>query len=346
MSLSALDDLVLSCRTDEGRTYIAEAVACYKSGAYRACIVATWIAVVYDLLAKFRELALSGDAEAQHLTTEVTNLQPKVSKGDQGAIRRILEIERDIVSIANDKFAFFEGQQVTDLLRLHDDRNKCAHPTYQGVDQPYSPTAELARAHLVHAVNHVLSAAPVQGKAATDYIIRLVESDFFPEDIKKAKVQLRSGGLDHPKDSLVRAVIDRLIFGFFEGDDKLKHKKRTCIAIEATYELYPALCDPRISKALNSLGRRLPDGDLIFFFVLLSNFPLIWHYLENDNQTRLTEVLRQPSSSLTSELILLALDVPELDKRWSRFPEQNGGLAKVDSGFDYAANFSSVACVA
>ena len=32
--------------------------------------------------------------------------------------------------------------------------------------------------------------------------------------------------------------------------------------------------------------------------------------------------------------------------RWSRFPGQNGGLAKVDSGFDYAANFSSRACVA
>jgi DNA primase len=32
--------------------------------------------------------------------------------------------------------------------------------------------------------------------------------------------------------------------------------------------------------------------------------------------------------------------------RWSRFPGQFGGLAKVDSGFDYAANFSSLACVA
>jgi len=32
--------------------------------------------------------------------------------------------------------------------------------------------------------------------------------------------------------------------------------------------------------------------------------------------------------------------------RWSCFPEQNGGLAKVDSGLDYAANFSSLACVA
>jgi hypothetical protein len=30
----------------------------------------------------------------------------------------------------------------------------------------------------------------------------------------------------------------------------------------------------------------------------------------------------------------------DIDQRWSRFPGQNGGLAKVDSGFDYAANFS------
>jgi hypothetical protein len=33
-------------------------------------------------------------------------------------------------------------------------------------------------------------------------------------------------------------------------------------------------------------------------------------------------------------------------QRWSRCAGQIGGLAKVDSGFDYAANFSSVACVA
>jgi hypothetical protein len=28
------------------------------------------------------------------------------------------------------------------------------------------------------------------------------------------------------------------------------------------------------------------------------------------------------------------------EERWSRFPGQNGGLAKVVSGFDYAASFS------
>ena len=32
--------------------------------------------------------------------------------------------------------------------------------------------------------------------------------------------------------------------------------------------------------------------------------------------------------------------------RWSRFPGQFGGKAKMDSGFDYAASFSSVSCIA
>lgn len=144
MSLGDLDELVLSCRTDEARTFISEAVACYKAGAFRACIVATWIAVVYDLLAKIRELSLGGDAEAQTITGELANLQPRIEQGDQGAIRRILEIERTIVELANAKFGFFEGQQVLDLMRLHDDRNRCAHPTYQGTEHPYTPSAELA----------------------------------------------------------------------------------------------------------------------------------------------------------------------------------------------------------
>jgi hypothetical protein len=32
--------------------------------------------------------------------------------------------------------------------------------------------------------------------------------------------------------------------------------------------------------------------------------------------------------------------------RWSRFPGLFGGKAKMDSGFDYAASFSSIYCLA
>jgi hypothetical protein len=213
MSLSDLDEMVLSCRSEEARNYVGEALACYRAGAFRACIVSTWIAVVFDLIAKIRELALSGDAAAQEIVNNLNSWQPLIEVGDAGAIKNSLEFERDVVRIANDRFGFFEGLQVLDSHRLRDDRNRCAHPTYQGNEQPYSPTAELARVHLVHAVKHVLSQAPVQGKAATTQIIKLVQSAYFPTNVDQAKVQLRANGLDKPKDSLVRSVTDQLLFG-------------------------------------------------------------------------------------------------------------------------------------
>ena len=90
--------------------------------------------MVFDLLSKIRELALSGDAEAQLIVDDLNKWQPLIGKGDMTAIKRSLDLERSIITIVNDKFGFFEGMQVQDLDRLHDDRNRCAHPTYQGTE--------------------------------------------------------------------------------------------------------------------------------------------------------------------------------------------------------------------
>lgn len=65
VALTDLDALLLQCRSKRSRSYLAEAVSCYKAGAYRAGIVMTWLAVVFDLMAKLEELALGGDANAQ-----------------------------------------------------------------------------------------------------------------------------------------------------------------------------------------------------------------------------------------------------------------------------------------
>ena len=67
-ALADLDELVLLCRDDKARLYIVEAMACCRSGAYRSAIIATWIAVCYDIIDKLREITLSGDKPAeQHI---------------------------------------------------------------------------------------------------------------------------------------------------------------------------------------------------------------------------------------------------------------------------------------
>jgi hypothetical protein len=96
--LQDLAELVLKCRDQRAKTYIAEAVSCYQGGAYRAAIVATWIAVTYDIIEKLRELTLAGDNEAVRITEEIeTN---RVS----GNVKKSLDLERSLLDVARDKF--------------------------------------------------------------------------------------------------------------------------------------------------------------------------------------------------------------------------------------------------
>jgi hypothetical protein len=47
VKLTDLDELILNVRDKTSRSYISEAVNAYRGSAYRAAIVATWIAVSY-----------------------------------------------------------------------------------------------------------------------------------------------------------------------------------------------------------------------------------------------------------------------------------------------------------
>ncbi|WP_338700993.1 hypothetical protein V5279_22295 [Bradyrhizobium sp. 26S5] len=214
--------------------------------------------------------------------------------------------------------------EIVELERLHDDRNRCAHPTYQASEQPYVPSAELARSHLVHAVRYVLARAPVQGKAATVQVMRLVESTYFPLEVEKAKVQLRSAGLDRARESFVRSVIDSLVYGYFEGGTGLRGRQQVIVAIRAMAELYPNVCEPRIRRALNSLGRTVQDALQGFFFGLLKGYQRTWDLLEADNRDRVREVLRQSSDEIAQYAIPIALDYLDLQdtcaERLKRLP--------------------------
>lgn len=312
MSLGDLDELVQSCNDHEARHVITEAVLCYRSGAYRASIVATWIAVVFDLIAKIREIALLGDADAKKITSELAAWQPLIEKGDLAMIKKSLDLEREIVNIANERFGFFDGLQVLDLTRLRDDRNRCAHPTFQGGEQPYTPSSELARSHLVHAVKHVLSQPPVQGKAATAQILRSVRSSYFPTDVTAAIIQFRSGGLDRPRDALVRSVADHLTFGFFEGGTELKGRPQTAVALKALLEMHPGQAEHRIRRAINIICRRLPDEDLNSIVDLHGYLPATWGFLEVDNRQKLNEFVRQLPDKQASLVLPVALQIDGL----------------------------------
>jgi len=209
--LADFDELIVRCRDAQAKAHIAEAVASYRAGAFRACIVTTWIAVVYDIIAKLRELASAGDSAAK---VETAKLERIVEQHD---IQASLEFEKRALDLAKDTFALLTPNEHADLARLQSDRNRCAHPSLNSLEEPYSPPAELARLHVRSAVQYLLMREPVQGKAALQRLIDDVSSAYFPADSVKAREYLSSGPLKRPKETLVNEFTKALVAGLIQS---------------------------------------------------------------------------------------------------------------------------------
>lgn len=287
-----LDELILKCRDDRAKAYIAEAVASYRSGALRSAIVGTWIAVCFDVIEKLRELALSGDKEAERHAEELEKTRKS------GDIAKALKFERGLLELARDKFELISHIEFIDLKRLQEDRNRCAHPSLISEDQVFSPSAELARVHLYSAVSHLLQHPPVQGKYALDRLVKEIDSEYFPHNKDKAKVSLASGSLRKPRESLVRNFVVVLIKKLLKEDVDWKRKRRVAAAINATAELHPQGHGTVFNEKLSPLLRSLEDAELkrvIAFFQLI---PDTWQYVESDVRQRIENFV----SSLPGEL--------------------------------------------
>ncbi len=267
--LSDLDELVLRCRTEKAREYVSEAIACYRSGAYRAAIVSTWIAVVFDLIDKIREMSVAGDKKAAAVLKRFETHQQQINDENLQGINSALEFERNILTTARDDFQFFDVQQMLDLNRLRDDRHRCAHPSFQKIEEPYRPSAEQARLHLRNAIVHVLSQPPIQGKAALEDLLVLISSEYFPTDVSQAITQLKASHLSRPTDVLIRGLTDKLIFGFFEDGLPLRHAKRTRIALKALLEMHREIVTTRLKINLSKIFQKIPDKELLFAVFLI-----------------------------------------------------------------------------
>lgn len=280
-ALADLDELVLLCRDDKARVYIVEAVACYRSGAYRSAIVATWIAVCYDIIDKLRELALSGDnAAAQH----VEKIERARVSND---FLSLLTFERNILVLARDQFDLLSPIEHIDLYRLQEDRNRCAHPSLISQDRGFNPSGELARLHIRSAVLHLLQYEPVQGKYALERLLREVNSEYFPDDPAKATQALSSGPLKRPRDSLVRNFVITLMKDVLTPTLEWKARLRAFAALEAVRRLHHSIFDATLNERLASLFRTLPDDALHWGVWVLIRFKDYWGILPHDVQLKI-----------------------------------------------------------
>jgi hypothetical protein len=285
-------------------------VASYRAGAFRATIVATWIAVCFDLIEKLRELALTGDKEAEK---QVQDLEMTRRTGDPS---RALKFERELLAVAKDKFELLSPLEFIDLERLQADRNRCAHPSLTVDEKAYSPSAELARLHIHSAVTHLLQHPPAQGKFALDRLRAEIESDYFPANVEGAKVVFSSGPLRRPRESLVRNLVVILVKAILKEKPEYKRRARLTAALDAIELLHPESYVKILKEVTSKIFRSIDDENIHSQINFLNATPRVWQYLDADVQQRVKNYVSDlPSAEIEELPNLLRLDFFKLEAR-------------------------------
>jgi len=198
VSLADLDALVLTVRDIKSREYLKESIAAYRAGAFKAAVNSTWIAVAYDILIKIRELSFAGDASA------ITFLNVFDGAVQNSNVEQLLRMESQLLDKAAKDFFFLSESEYELLTRLKADRNNCSHPSFTSETELFRPSAELVRMHIVHAVEFLLSKAPVQGKTLITQFELDLASNAFPGDRERIVSYVRARYLERAKPAVVR----------------------------------------------------------------------------------------------------------------------------------------------
>jgi hypothetical protein len=305
-ALSDIDELVLSCRSDAARSYLSEAAACYKAGAYRSTIIATWIAVLFDFIHKLRELEMTGDKAAKQ------KLSAFDAARQNGDIKASLEFERSLVDTARDDFQLISAVEAVDLQRLFDDRNRCAHSSMISTDEPYQPSAELARAHMKNAVVALLQHPPVQGQAALERIWADIKSEYFPDDIQKAVEFLKDGPFGRARAPVVRSVIVGLTKDLMTQRRPQGERARQLAALSAAFLLYPEIGHATLSEKLQTIVQGVPDEMFDLVVRYLSHIKPAWNLLGVSSQMRAESYVQGGPAESMNKFVPHALNVPAL----------------------------------
>lgn len=308
-SLADLDELVLACESPVSAEYLDEAVACYRGGAYRAAIVATWVAVTYDYLYKLNQLNLTSDKEARK----------QLEKWEQARAapdwKESQKLEQTLLDVARDTFEFLSEIEYQDLVRLRDDRHRCAHPSHDHAGEPYQPTAELARAHIRTAVEHLLGRPPVQGKAALARLTAEVDSAYFPSKVEDAVSLLGRGPLGHARDVLIRNATVILLKETISDEDRTDpQRENRRVALAALHRMHTGDVEVALYEKAGEVVSRLADADWGRAFDLFAAVPVVWETLDGTIRDKARRVIEDATRTDSLSLLASALAVDELEE--------------------------------
>jgi len=165
--LRDMEELLNSVCDDGIRKYLNEALGCYNSKSYRACVIMAVIAGSFDLHRKVKELASSNPVFRELDNTVEKNMRESV------VYEKFL-----IEQCATSEIDMLNDQEKKILLRCLEIRNDCAHPN------KLICTAENARVVFSDIIDVLASKPVLFGCTHMKVIVEgMEESTFFPANL-------------------------------------------------------------------------------------------------------------------------------------------------------------------
>ena len=242
-----IDELVNRCRNEQAKQHIAEAIDCYKVGAFRSCIVATWLAIVFDYIDKLRELDVLGNAKASIEITKLENIQKTHN------LPASLNFEKELLEIARKEFELISPIEESELNNLHETRHRCAHPSMNIDGKIYQPTKTLTLHYIEIAVEYFLGQPPVSGNEILERILREVNSINFPDTQNSVIKHFELSPLSKARESLIRSFVICLLKTLLREQLDSNNEKRHTLAFNAVWRMYPSITEKILKEKLNEL---------------------------------------------------------------------------------------------
>ena len=327
-----LDILVSRVRNPPSKKYFIETVRSYKAGALRASLTSAWVALVFDLIAKYRELSAHGEASA------IEFIQKWDAANRSQDLKKLLGLEKDILGHAKDKTQILNSIDFTQLSRLREDRHLCAHPAYSAEAELFEPSSELVRLHLVNVVDLVLAREPRQGRAIFDVFDVDVQSVGFPTDHEQI--------IDYVEQRYLQRVRVANIpnFGVVLAKSLIKAVPAEWDAHYSKIESSLVAVKDRAVEAwqdvATSIVRLIDDSEPEYRYrviAFLARFPAFWDQLQDPTKTALQETANNiDSQNITDYRVLKAVNAPQFRR----------ALLRVISELDAESVISAVSQVA
>lgn len=307
-NLVDLDLLLAHVRDPGSHGHIQDAVRAYRAGARRPALTAVWVAVAFDLIAKYRELSAAGDAAA-------TAWLDQWSKAVENESRdRLLRLERDLLDHATREFELVDPHAKRQLDRLREDRHLCAHPAFSQEASLFDPSPELVRLHITNAIELVLSQPPRQGKALLKQFQADLASTGFPVDPARLADYFEQRYLNRARPAAIRMLGIVLAKSILKGAPPEWEDRRDRVT-GALQTLRDRAIEtwPEIRREIVRLAEDVSPDARSRVILLLSELPEIWSDLGQATRMALTETITGTTAEeLVDYSLLRGVRIPAL----------------------------------